>query len=290
MRRFWAMMGATTAALAAGMAATAFTSVGFRIWDYNWAFAALLAGAALAWPVLKRRRVASVGMAYTGIVATLSGFVMVYTQQLPLKEWVTWWHSVASFAFMALFLVHWLLNNVRLVDFTKRVLREARTGVPVVGAWAGVAVAFAWTWSPAGRTLFYRENYLYLCSWAVFVGVGAAYATWLAFRHPRLRARIERPQGRAMARALVDTSLFLACWGSLLTGFALLYVKPALDANGFKYVSKWWHTATSVALLAILALHIGFNARLLAAHARRLDRDARPPPEAPEAPVAPREG
>lgn len=278
------MLGLASAALAAGMLATAYTSVGFALSHYNVAFLALTAVGAALWARLKRRRVASIGMAYTGVLATATGFVMLYTRQFPLKEWITWWHSVTSFAFLAFFLAHWALNNVRLVDFTKRLLAQTRAAAPVALAWAGVLVAFAWTWSPAGRGLFTRENYLHLATWAVFVGIGLTYGVWLVFRHKAMRARLARDPTRRSARGLVDTSLFLACWASLLTGFLLVYFAPFFDANGLKYVSKWWHTATSVALLAIVALHIGFNARLVAAHAKRLDRELSPAPVEAETP------
>lgn len=290
MRRFWALLAFLTALLAAGLWITSRTSVGATLAHYNLSFALLVLAAAPAWPWLRRRRVATLAMAYMGIVATITGFAMLYTRQFPLKEWITWWHSVTSFAFMLAFLVHWFLNNARLVDFTKRTLRRASAAAPAIGAWLGIAGAFWLTWSPAGRDLFTRENYLHLATWAVFIGIALTWGIWLAFRHPRLRERLSRAPSRRRSRALVDTSLFLACWASLLTGFVLLYFAGWFDANGFKYVSKWWHTATSVALLGLVALHIGFNARLLAAHARRVDREVGSPPERPDAPADTPEG
>ncbi|HWH09277.1 MAG TPA: hypothetical protein VNX21_08760 [Candidatus Thermoplasmatota archaeon] len=279
MRRFWGGTAGILLALAAAMALTLPLPLGARLLDYNLAFLALAAGAAGAWPLLARRRFATMAMALAGAAATLTGFAMLYTKQFSYKDWLTWWHGVTSVAFTLAFLAHWLHNNPRLVGFARRLLAGDRAyGWPLAAAWLAVAGAFAWTWlSPEARARFTDANYLYLSSWAVFLGVAFAYGLWLAFRAPALRRRLARPAARNRARGLVDASLFLANWGALLTGFALLYFATPLRAGDLKYVSKWWHTATSVALLALLALHVGFNARLLAAHARRLDGAAPPP-------------
>jgi hypothetical protein len=274
MRRFWAWIGASLVALALAMAATTPTPLGAALWHYNAGFAVALAGAVAAWPLLRRRRFATMTMAFSGAVATATGFAMLYTKQFPFKEWITWWHSATSFALLLGFLVHWLHNNPRLVVFARRLLTSDRVvGYPFLGAWAGIAVLGGLTWTAGGRARFTSENYLYASSWAVLVGVAVPYGLWLAFRWPRLRARLAQTRARNRARSLVDTSLFLACWLALLTGFALLYVADLLRAGDLKYVSKWWHTATSVAFVALVVLHVGFNARLLAAHARRLDGD-----------------
>lgn len=272
MRRFFAWLGGTVALLVLAMAATLPTRLGFDLWHYNAALALALAAALLAWPLLRARRFATMTMAFTGTAATATGFAMLYTKDFAYKEWLTWWHSVTSFGFTLAFLAHWLHNHPRLWSFTKRLAaRDRGAGWPLAAAWLGVALAAAWTWSPAMSRRFTRDNYLYLSSWAVFVGVACTYGVWLAFRWPALRDRLARSATRNRARALVDASLFLSNWGALLTGFALLYFAVPLRSGDLKYVSKWWHTATSVAFLSLVALHAGFNARLLAAHARRLD-------------------
>lgn len=271
MRRFWWLQALLVLVLLGGMGGTLTTGIGASLADYNVAFAVLLGAAAVSWPFLRRRRVATIAMALTGVFAVASGFAMLYTKQFPFKDWVTWWHSVTSFAFTLAFLVHWWRNHGRLMGLTRRALDRWRAALPLVAAWAAVALAFALTWAPAGRGLFTRDNYLHLSSWAVFGGVALAYGAWLVFRLPGPRAVLARGAFRHRVRGAVDGSLFLACWLSLLTGFALVYFADFLRGGDLKYVSKWWHTATSVALLAVLALHIGFNARLLAAHARRVD-------------------
>lgn len=272
MRRYWGGTAVVLVALAAAMAATLRTPVGNALWHYNAAFLATAAGGAAAWPLLRHRRFATMTMAYAGAAATATGFAMLYTKDFPHKDWVTWWHSVTSVAFLAAFLAHWLHNHPRLWDFARRLAgRERAYGALAALAWLGAAAAFAWTWLAPVRASFTRENYLYLSTWAVFVGIAFTYGLWLASRVPAMRRRLADASHRNRARALVDWSLFAANWGALLTGFALLYFADALRGGDLKYVSKWWHTATSVALLAFLALHVGFNARLLAAHARRLD-------------------
>ena len=273
-RRFWGWTLALALAVALALYATLPTPIGFSIWHYNASFLAALVATGLAWRALRHRRVATLAMAASGIVATATGFAMLYTKDFPRKEWIMWWHSFTSFLLMLAFLVHWLHNNARLWDFTKRLLvRERSAGFGAAGAWIAIAGVGAWSWLTDARGIFTSANYQYLASWAVLGGVVLAYGAWLAYRLPSMRAKLAITAHRNRARALVDTSLFLSHWGALLTGFALLYFYEPLRAGPLKYVSKWWHTATSVAFLAFLALHIGFNARLLAAHARRVDEE-----------------
>lgn len=283
MRRFWGWTTAATLALGAAMLATLATPLGFALWHYNASFVAALVAAALAWPALRTRRVATLVMAWSGLVATASGFAMLYTKQFPYKEWLTWWHSFTSVVLLLAFLVHWLHNKTRLWGFTTRLAaRDRGAGAALVGAWAGVALGAAWTWSdPAARALFTSQRYLALASWAILGGVTLAYGAWLATRAPPLRARLALPKHRNVARALVDASLFLAHWGAIVTGFLLVWLAAPLRAGDLKYVSKWWHTATSVLFVALVALHVGFNARPLAAHARRVDADLAPSPPEP---------
>lgn len=274
MRRFWIATGALTVTLAIAMVATFPTALGQPLWHYHAAFAVILTAALLARRRLQDRRVATLSMAFMGIVASATGFAMLYTTQMPSKEWVTWWHSVTSFALLLAFLVHWLHNHSRLWGFTKRMFTRGRApGFAAAAAWIGILAAGLWTWTPSIAARFTSGNYLYLSSWAILVCVALVYGVWLAYRIPRVHARLADTRHRNRARALVDTSLFLAHWGALLTGFVLLWFATPLRGGPLKYVSKWWHTATSVAFLALVALHIGFNVRLVAAHARRLDAD-----------------
>lgn len=278
MRRFWAGSLALMALLVAAAIATAGTGLGVPMRDYHWGFLALGVAAAAGWPLLRRRRVTSMLVLYTGILATASGFLLLYLKDglkdAGLKDWMKWWHSVTSVALLIAFLVHWLHNHARLTGFARRLLtRDRHLGLPVVGGWALVGAIGALTWSDAGKALFTEGNYLLLSGWAVLAGVSFAYGLWLLFLWPRLRERLAAEGARNRARALVDTSLWLAHWLALLTGFALLYLKDFLHGNGYKHVSKWWHTSTSVAFVALVVLHVGFNARLVAAHARRIERD-----------------
>jgi len=273
-RRFWGWTLALAALTAVAMAATLGSTLGFPLWHYNASFLVALAATAIAWRPLQHRRVATLGMAASGVLATGTGFAMLYTRDFAHKEWLTWWHSFTSFLLAILFVVHWLHNHARLRDFTKRLLaRERTSGFAAAGAWVGLLAFGAWTWSPDIAARFTRENYLYLASWAVLVGVAFAYGAWLLYRLPALRRKLAVQAHRNRLRALVDTSLWLAHWGAIVTGFALLWFAEPLRAGPLKYVSKWWHTATSVAFLALVVLHVGFNARLVAAHARRVERD-----------------
>lgn len=272
MRRFWGWTLALALSLALALVATLRAPLGLARWHYDASFLVALAAAALAWRPLARRRVATLAMAATGIVATASGFAMLYTKDFPHKEWITWWHSFTSFALLLAFLVHWLHNHPRLWDFTKRLFsRGVVAGAAAACAWIGLLALGAWTWSADVAPRFTRENYLYLSSWAVLAGVALAYGAWLLYRLPALRRRLAQTAHRNQTRALVDTSLFLAHWAALTTGFALLYFAAPLRDGPLKYVSKWWHTATSVLFLALVTLHVAFNARVLAAHARRVD-------------------
>jgi hypothetical protein len=277
LRRFWSWAAAGALAIGLALAATVLTPLGFAMWHYNASFVAALVAAVAAWPWLRARRVATLTMAFTGIVATVTGFVMLYSKDLPYKEWVTWWHSFTSFALALAFLVHWLNNRQRLWEFTQRLATSDRApGAALAGAWLAVGLGAGWTWLTDVRVRFTSENYLYLAGWAVLGAVALAYGTWLLYRLPAMRARLAVTRHRNLARAAVDVSLFLAHWGAIVTGLALVWFAAPLRAGPLKYVSKWWHTATSVAFLALLVLHIGFNARLLAAHARRVDAELAP--------------
>lgn len=258
------------------MALTTATEVGTPMWHYHASLAAVILAGLLAWPLLARRRIATLLMLFTGVPATATGFVMLYTREFPFKEWITWWHCVTSFGLALAFVVHWIHNHPRLWVFARRLLQRDRApGALLTGAWLGVALAGAITWGTGASEAFHRANYRYLASWAILVGVAGTYGAWLLFRVPRLRERLARTEPRNRARAAVDTSLFLAHWLAILTGFILLYVPTLLETNGIRYVGKWWHTATSVAFLSLVTLHVGFNARLLGAHARRVDQDLR---------------
>lgn len=279
MRRFWWGSLALTALLTLSMALTTSSRVGFALWHYTLAFVATFLLSAALWPLLRSRRITTLLMAFSGIPAVATGFAMLYTKQFPLKEWVTWWHSVTSFALVLAFLVHWFHNHARLNEFTRRLLtRDRRAGLPAAAMWALALGVGAFTWAPGWRERFTSENYLLLASWAVLVAITFTYGLWLVFRWPRLHERLREPRFRNLSRSLVDTGLWLAHWLVIVTGFALVYFAEPLRAGPLKYVSKWWHTATSVAFLALVTLHIGFNARLLAAHARRVDAALRPRP------------
>ncbi|HEX2022815.1 MAG TPA: hypothetical protein VHH36_08870 [Candidatus Thermoplasmatota archaeon] len=270
MRRFWLALAAILSALGLAMAATIPTRLGFGLVEYNVAFLLSVLAVAASWPWWRQRRFATLSMAVSGAVATATGAAMLYTKDFPYKEWITWWHSWTSFVFALAFLVHWLHNHPRLWGFAKRLFAgERRAGVPLALAWIGLGAFFVWTGLPGVREGFTRENYLHLASWAVLGGAALAYGAWLLFRLPAMRARLADVAPRNRLRALVDASLFLANWGALLTGFALLYFADFLRSGDLKYASKWWHTATSALLLALVAIHVGFNARVLAAHARR---------------------
>lgn len=275
MRRFGWLTLAALAGTLLGAGLTARLPLGAPLWHHNAAFALVLLAAIAGWRLLARRRFATTIMAYSGILATATGFVMLYSKELPLKDVVTWWHTVTSFALTLGFLAHWWHNQARLAGFTRRLFGRLQVGGPATGAWAMGLTVGALTWTPAWRARFTGDNYLYLSSWAVLTGVALAYGLWLWHRLPARRARLADPHYRSTARALVDTSLFAACWLALLTGFALLYFADFLRSGDMKYVSKWWHTATSVAFLALVAIHVGFNIRPLAAHAKRIDKDLR---------------
>lgn len=286
MRRFWALTLVLLLAAVLAMAATVATPLGTPLWHYNVSLVALALLALPALPLLKRRRVATLAMGYTGLLATVTGFVMLYTKQLPNKEWMTWWHSVTSFAFLGFFLIHWWNNQPRLANFTRRLANARPQGPAAATAWtAGILLGIT-TATPDGRALFTTHNYLLLSTWVVWITIALTWGAWLWYRREAPHARLQQPRHRATARALVDTSLFLVCWLSILTGFLLLYLKPWLLDNGFKYASKWWHSATSILLLGLLALHIGFNARLLRAHANRVDGEMAGPRGTPAATVS----
>lgn len=272
---FRVILAATNVALVAAMALTFDAAHGWSRRHDDVAYLAVAALGVLAWPLLRRRRVASWLLATLGAWSLATGLVLVYvTPYVGHARWMRWWHGVTSAAFAVAFVAHWARNNPRLVGLAKRLVASPRAALALTVAW-GTLVAFgaATFWTPLGDA-FTDAQFPTLSTMALlaFGGLGLQWAFW-APRSPRFRERLRDDAFRNRVRGVVDASLLPAMWLATLTGFTLIYLTRPLRAADAYWLGAWWHVATSALLVGLVAVHLSFNARVLVAHARRIDSD-----------------
>lgn len=273
-----AWSAAAFAATALAVWATLAFSIGVGMLEYNLSFLLLSVLGVACWPLLLRRRVASLGLAVAGTAAILTGFWLLYWKEdlkaSGLKDFAKFWHSVTSYALIPFFAAHFVRNWPRLKDLSSRVgAWRVATGA-YAGGWVGLLVFGVVSWTPDWRARFTEENYIWTVQWSWLVVIALAYGAWLGGRAlVRMRPDLRAVLTRNRRRGLVDLTLFATFVLAMATGFALLYMKDFLHGNGYKYVSKFWHSATSVAFTAAVVLHVGANVWALVAHARRARRE-----------------
>lgn len=260
--------------------------IGVGMAEYNLTFLGLTVAGVAAWPLLLRRRVASLGLATMGTAAILTGFWLLYWKDElkadGLKDFAKFWHSVTSYALIPFFAAHFARNSPRFGDLTRGVTVRRVAAGAYAGGWAGLLTFGVVSWFPAWRIRFTDENYLLWAAWTWLVVIALVYFAWLGAKLAvRLRPRLAAFFTRALRRGLVDVTLLASFVLAMGTGFVLLYMKAFLHGNGYKYVSKYWHTSTSIVFTVAVVLHVGANIMALRAHARRVSRELDAPPTPP---------
>lgn len=264
-------MPSPRAALLVGNAAVALgvlATTRERLPDATLAYVALALAAAFAWPRLRRRRLTTLLLASAGAWSTFTGILLVYVvPALPQGgRALRWWHAVTSTAMLLAFLAHWARNSTRLVGLAQKLRSSQALFAITLAAWGALALAALSSLRPPARALFDDGTLGLLTAGALGLagaGVlyGAAYAT-----SPGGGPRIARARDRI--RGAVDASLLAAMWLATLTGFPLQYLARPLRAADAYWLLTGWHVLASVLLLGLVAGHVAFNRKPLAAHAR----------------------
>lgn len=250
------------------MAATLRTGLGRAPWHDEAAYASLALAALAGLPLLRRRRVTTLLLASSGAWSVLTGYWLVYLTPVGgAGRWMTWWHGATSAAFVLAFLAHWARNQPRLAGLTRR-LAQRRAGLAAaLGAWALLGL-LAWaSWATPLRVAF-TDGYFGLVA-TLSLGLAAALAVYggLVLTSRRVRPRLADPAFRNPLRGAVDAGLLGVTWLVALTGFPLAYLARTLRAADAYWLVACWHVVTGALLLALVAFHVGFNARPLRAHA-----------------------
>ena len=253
-------------ALAGLVVATHGAGWGWTRADHDVAYVLLSAAAAAAWPLLRRRRVTTLLLASLGAWSLLTGLFLVYvTPGLGHGRWMRWWHGVTSVGFCLAFLAHWSRNHPRLVDLARRLAHRRALLLGVLAAWALVGALAVASFRPPLRALFDDRLFLELTTLS-FAAVAAAVASGAALATGR-RARPRVDEARNPLRGAVDVGLLALTWLVALTGLPLLYFSRDLRAVDAYWLLAGWHVVTGALLAGLVALHAGFNARPLRAHA-----------------------
>lgn len=225
-------------------------ALGTRPWHHAASLGGVLALAVLLRGPMTQRRFLAVGVLTTTVLATASGFYLLYWKEGirvdGYQDWGVWWHIAWSWAAMAFFWQHAWVNRVAFVHFWRRSLARAGPAVLHLGAYVLLVAAFAATWSPAGRAWFTNGNYIPLSLWTWLACAVPAYLLWLTAR---------RRLGHWPVRRAVDLALVPAAALAVLSGVPLILLGAPLDAQGLKYVSKYWHVWPSVLFAVLVFVH-----------------------------------
>lgn len=277
-RRAWWTIG--VAAVQVVLLAATFPSdvLGTELWHHAASLGAVLAVAGVLHRPMRTRRFLAVGVLASTVLATASGFYLLYWKEGiradGYQDWGVFWHVVWSWAAMVFFWQHTWVNRVALGHFLRRSLASAGPAVLHLGAYALLVAGFTVTWSPTGRTWFTGGNYIPLSLWTWLVLALPPYILWLAVRPRLARGSVARRFGHWRVRRVVDLGLVPAAALAVLSGLPLLFLDNALDRAGLKYVSKYWHVWPSV-LFAVLVFVHGVQAwRAVRAHWRSYGRGA----------------
>lgn len=251
---------------------------GAETWHHMASLAGVLGLAALLHRPLRRsRRFLAVGVLATAILASLSGFYLIYWKAgirvEGFQDWAVWWHVTWSWMVTVFFVQHTWVNRVAFVHFVKKTLVKPAGTVVHAGAYLAVVVAIAVSWSPSGRELFTNANYVPLSLWVWVLVLVPPYLTWLYLRrrHTTGDRPLETRFGHWPVRRLVDLMLVPIAALAILSGFPLLFDGP-FDAAGLKYATKTWHVWPSI-LFTVLAFIHGVQAwSTVKVHWRKLAR------------------
>ena len=236
--------------------------------DATSAYALLGLATAIAWPLLRRRKLTTLLLASTGAWTMLTGFLLVYLAPgLPQGGGARrWWHAVTGIGMLLAFLAHWARNARRLRDLLRKLLARRALLAGATGGWILLVLLAIASWRPPLRALFDDTGLFALTTGSTVV---AATVVLYAGAYATTPGRRRTTDGRDRARGAVDVSLLGAMWLATLTAFPIQYATRSLRAVDAYWFLVGWHVVVSVILVALVAFHIGFNARPLASHALR---------------------
>lgn len=262
------LLVATFPPLVASMAA-----LGTVWWHHLASLGIVLAATwALRRPMQQRRFLAIGVLAFT-VLATASGFYLLYWKEGiridGYQDWGVFWHVAWSWAAAVFFWQHTWVNRVALAHFFRRSLRSLAPASLHLGLYAIGFLGLWLTWGPV-KAWFTNENYVPLSFATWLVTAGVAYVAWLA-----LRRRDGASQKRM--RGGVDLGLVPIAALATLSGVPLLFFDPELDSLGLKYASKFWHVWPSVVFAVLVFAHGVQTWNTVRTHWKRLG--ANPPGE-----------
>lgn len=259
-----AAVAGVSAGQAVAFAATAPLGWLGTAWWHHVASLAVVLALAFAMPAqMRSRRFLAMGVLATSVLATASGFWLLYWKEGlrvdGFQDWGVFWHVAWSWAATVFFWQHTWVNRVALGHYFRRSLQAARPAVAHIGLYLLAVAALAATW--AARDWFTSENYVPLSLWSWILAAVAAVASWLAFRR--------RPDQKAV-RGGVDLGLVPIAALAVASGFPLLFFDPQFDAAGLKYASKVWHVWPSVVFAVLVFVHAAQAWSTVRVHWRKL--------------------
>lgn len=238
--------------------------LGAEAWHHVATLVGSLALAAALWrPVTRSRRFLAVGVLAFTVLATVSGFWLLYWKEgiraSGYQDWGVFWHVAWSWLAAIFFFQHTWINRVSLAHFVRRSFSSVNAATVHIGAYVVVIVAFIVTWSDVGKDWFHVENYVPLTLYAWLLATVPSYAAWglmarTAARRSKAGAeRLRRFQ--TLWRSRVDLALVPLAALVVVSGIPLTFLDPWTEANGWKYVAKYWHVWPSVAFSVLVFAH-----------------------------------
>ncbi len=238
--------------------------LGAEGWHHVATLGASLALALAFWrPLTRSRRFLAIGVLAFSVLATVSGFWLLYWKEgirvAGYQDWGVFWHVAWSWAAAILFFQHTWINRVSYAHFFRRSFSSLAPATVHVGAYVVAIVLFVVTWSDVGKDWFTVENYIPLTLYAWLVATVPSYAAWGFFATTaarRSKAGGERVQSlRTRWRGRVDLALVALAALVVVSGVPLTFFDPLMEANGWKYVSKYWHVWPSVGFAVLVFVH-----------------------------------
>lgn len=259
------VLGAVQSALLVGTLFLA--GLGTAWWHHLASLAVVLAAAGALRGPMRSRRFLGVGVLATTVLATTSGFYLLYWKEGiridGYQDWGVFWHVTWSWMAAVFFWQHTWINRVAFGHFFRASLARGGPALFHLGAYAVLAAALVLTWGPA-RGAFHNENYVPLSLWAWIAATTAAYMVYLLLRR--------RPHAQQVRiRGGVDLAMVPASALAVLSGLPLLWFDDAMEAWGLKYASKAWHVLPSVAVAVLVFVHSMQLWGAMKSHWRRLD-------------------
>jgi hypothetical protein len=236
--------------------------LGAQGWHHVASLAAVVALTAAAWrPLTRSRRVLAIGVLVFTVLATATGFWLLYWKEgirvAGFQDWGVFWHVAWSWGAMVFFFQHTWINRVALGHFFRRSFARIPSAVLHAGAYAMLVVVFIVTWSSLGKGWFTVESYVPLSLYAWVLMVTPPYAAWAvtAVRGARVRAAARMRARQGHRRGTVDLALVPAAALAVVSGVSITWFDPAMDAHGWKYVSKFWHVWPSILFTVLVFIH-----------------------------------